>query len=131
MSMKAPRGTKRTCQNSDCGERFYDLNRNPIACPMCQSAYVLAASPAGATAAASVEEKAPRRPAKKPEFVPVVADDVPVEVAAEEGDVPLAEVEGEEPIAAETDETFLEEEEDGGDVNTIIGGTVAEDEEET
>ena len=40
--VKAQRGTKRTCQNPECGSRFYDLNRNPIACPVCNTAYVLA-----------------------------------------------------------------------------------------
>lgn len=30
---RAKRGTKRTCVA--CGERFYDLDRNPIACPAC------------------------------------------------------------------------------------------------
>ena len=29
MSTKAERGTKRTCQNPECGSRFYDLNRDP------------------------------------------------------------------------------------------------------
>jgi uncharacterized protein (TIGR02300 family) len=130
MSTKAQRGTKRTCQNSECGARFYDLNRDPITCPICGSAYELASAPAAVVAAAVGEDKAPRR-AKKPEFVPAVEEGVPVEVPAEEGEVALPEVEGEEAIAAGTDETFLEEEEeDGGDVSNIIGGSVAEDEEE-
>ena len=30
---RAARGTKRTCTN--CGERFYDLDRDPIVCPEC------------------------------------------------------------------------------------------------
>ncbi len=32
-SVRAVRGTKRTCIN--CGERFYDLDRDPIVCPAC------------------------------------------------------------------------------------------------
>ena len=35
MSLKAARGTKRVCQN--CGAKFYDLNRAPAVCPICQS----------------------------------------------------------------------------------------------
>jgi hypothetical protein len=31
--IKVQRGTKRTCQNPECGSRFYDLNRDPITCP--------------------------------------------------------------------------------------------------
>ncbi|MGE0053396.1 MAG: TIGR02300 family protein [Hyphomicrobium sp.] len=34
------RGTKRTCMEADCGERFYDLNRTSIACPHCGAAFV-------------------------------------------------------------------------------------------
>ena len=30
---RAKRGTKRTCVG--CGERFYDLDRDPIVCPAC------------------------------------------------------------------------------------------------
>jgi|SRR5208337_2781292 len=37
MSIKAERGTKRVCQS--CGSKFYDLIRNPIICPICQSVY--------------------------------------------------------------------------------------------
>src|SRR5919204_6378416 len=38
LSMSKPaRGTKRVCPS--CGARFYDLNRNPITCPVCQSVY--------------------------------------------------------------------------------------------
>lgn len=31
-------GTKRIC--SSCGTRFYDLNRDPIACPQCATVFV-------------------------------------------------------------------------------------------
>ena len=129
MATKAARGTKRTCQNQECGARFYDLNREPIVCPMCESAYVIAhqsRSPAAAAAAAAAEEKAARK-AKK------LADDAAAEVVAgAEGEEALADIEvAEEPIAAEGDETFLEEEEEeGGDVSGIIGGPVAEGGEE-
>jgi len=37
MSRKAERGTKRVCQS--CGSKFYDLMRDPIICPICQSVY--------------------------------------------------------------------------------------------
>jgi len=126
MSMKQARGTKRTCQNDECGSRFYDLNHNPIVCPVCGSIYALASSPI----AAAVQEEKPVRRVKKPEFE--AAGAVDPEVAPEvEGEEALAEIEGEETIATETDETFLEEEEEeGGDVSNIIGGPVAEGEEE-
>lgn len=126
MATKAARGTKRTCQNQECGARFYDLNRDPIACPMCGSGYVIAhQSVSAAATAAAAEEKAARK-AKK------LADDAAADLVAAEGEEALADIEvAEEPIAAEGDETFLEEEEEeGGDVSGIIGGPVAEGGEE-
>lgn len=121
MATKAARGTKRTCQNDECGSRFYDLNRDPIVCPVCQSPYQIAHS----SAAAAAEERNARK-AKKPEILQPEADIVP------EGTEELVDLEAaEEPVAAEADETFLEEEEEeGGDVTGIIGGPVAEGEEE-
>jgi uncharacterized protein (TIGR02300 family) len=131
MSTKAERGTKRTCQNPDCGARFYDLNRDPITCPICSTAYQLAAGPmvAAAAAPALAEEKAVRKPAKKPVYP--VESAKPEDAPEAEGEDALAAVEGEvEPAAADEDETFLEEEEeDGSDMSGIIGGPVAEPEE--
>ena len=132
MSTKAERGTKRTCQNPECGSRFYDLNRDPITCPICSSVYQLAVSPAGGGGgrAGRGREKAQRKPAvKKPAYA--VESAKPEDAPAAEGDEALAAVEGEEePAAADEDETFLEEEEeDGSDMTGIIGGPVAEPDE--
>jgi len=132
MSTKAERGTKRTCQNPECGSRFYDLNRDPIVCPICQTAYERAVGTAAVAAAAPVvaEEKVARKPAKKPAYA---VDDAakPVGAPVAEGEEVLPAIEGEEePAAAEDDETFLEEEEeDGADMSNIIGGPVAEPDE--
>lgn len=124
---KQARGTKRTCQNHECGSRFYDLNRDPIVCPICGGVYEIASSPLAA--AAVVEDKAARKP-KKAEFA---SEEAAGDLPAVEGEDALVDIEGEEPIAGEaSDETFLEEEEeDGGDVSGILGGPVAEGEEET
>ena len=124
MAAKADRGTKRTCQSGSCGARFYDLNRDPITCPICSSAYVQAAVPAPSAAAeAATRQQAPG----KPEFVaPAVAG----EAAEIEADDALVEVEGAEGPAAAGEETFLEQEEDeGGDVTGIIGGAPEGEEE--
>lgn len=129
MSTKAERGTKRTCQNPDCGSRFYDLNRDPITCPICGTVYELAG--AQATAAQKVaEERAARKPVKKPAYA--VAPAKPVDVPEAEAEDVLAPIEGEEEAATpgDEDETFLEEEEeDGSDMSGIIGGPVAEPDE--
>jgi len=127
MSTKAERGTKRACRNPECGSRFYDLNRAPIVCPMCQSVFELAPSPAAMAAAPAT---AARTPARKPVYP--VASAKPAEVPAAEADDEALPAIGddEEAPAAEEDETFLEaEEEDGSDMTNIIGGPVAEPDE--
>jgi uncharacterized protein (TIGR02300 family) len=130
MSTKAERGTKRTCQNPECGQRFYDLNRDPIVCPICESAYQPEAAPAVlAAATGNAERAAARRAPKKPVYEPAEAK---ADEAAE-GEEVLAGIEGDddEPAVAEEDETFLEaEEEDGADMSNIIGGPVAETDEQ-
>jgi uncharacterized protein (TIGR02300 family) len=129
MSTKAERGTKRTCQNQECGSRFYDLNRDPVTCPICGTVYELAVSPMAVAAAGVAEEKAVRKPAKKPAYAVEGAkpEDAP-EAEADDG-LAVADAE-EEPAVADEDETFLEEEEeDGSDMTGIIGGPVAEPEE--
>ena len=73
MATKQDRGTKRTCQNSECGSRFYDLNLTPIACPICGAAYVVASSRAPITVV-QPEEPAPPKPKKK-EFAQAEADE--------------------------------------------------------
>lgn len=124
MATKQDRGTKRTCQNSECGARFYDLNRSPVTCPICGAAYVIASSPIPISAV-QPEEKTARKP-KKDEFTETEA----AEEEAEAEDT-LADVETDETVGDDEDETFLEqEEEEGGDVSNIIGGPVAEGEDE-
>lgn len=127
MATNKARGTKRTCQNASCGQRFYDLERDPIVCPICGATYNITMT-AAAVAAAAAEEKAQRKATKKPVFVPVepVSEDAALAEPGEE----IPEIEGvEEPAAGEADETFLEEEEEEGDVSGIIGGvTEGEDE---
>jgi uncharacterized protein (TIGR02300 family) len=128
MSVKAERGTKRTCQNAQCGARFYDLNRDPATCPICQTVYELAVAPAAMAAAAAPKTIDPRKVKKPPLFPEDKADDAP----EAEGEEALVALEDEEATAAgEEDETFLEEEEeDGSDMSNIIGGPVAEGEEQ-
>ncbi len=118
MATNKDRGTKRTCQNGDCGARFYDLMRNPIICPICGSKYAIAHSPVPIAA----EEKVPRK-VKKPEFE--------AEAVEPEAEDALADVEADDAEAAtdDADETFLEEEEDDGNVSDIVGGPVEGEEE--
>ncbi|WP_072396547.1 TIGR02300 family protein [Hyphomicrobium sp. CS1GBMeth3] len=127
MATKQARGTKRTCQSGECGARFYDLNRNPIICPICGSIYELASSPLAL--AAAVGEEKPSRRGRKADY----GEKAPVDATAEGADdeaLPDVEEDG-EAIGSDEDETFLEEEEEeGGDVSNIIGGPVSEGDEE-
>ena len=118
MSTKQARGTKRTCQSEDCGSRFYDLNRDPIVCPICGSIYQLASGPVGIL---FKDEEKPRKAKKE-----VVKDDDAVEVA----DEAIEDIADDEVAETEADDTFLEEEEDGGDVGTIVGGGGREEPDE-
>jgi hypothetical protein len=118
------RGTKRTCQNNDCGARFYDLNRDPIICPICESKYVIAHAPAGAVIAETIKEKEVKRP-------PADAENEKA-APAEEGE--LADIEADDAIPDDDDESdaFLEdEEEDEGNVTEFIPGISDGEGEET
>jgi uncharacterized protein (TIGR02300 family) len=118
MSIKAERGTKRVCQS--CGSKFYDLNRDPITCPMCQSVYQTAAPASRASGGNNLDADDDAVLDKgRIEFVPLD------EVVAREGE-DLPEIEGDDIAAADDDdealdtaaddETFLEEEDESGDV---------------
>ncbi len=130
MSTKAERGTKRTCQNPECGSRFYDLNRDPVVCPICQTEYQIEAGPPVAAVAPAADRAAQRKAPKKPAYP--VESPKPEDAPEADADEALAAIEGdEEPAVADEDETFLEaEEEDGTDMSNIIGGPVAETDEQ-
>jgi uncharacterized protein (TIGR02300 family) len=141
-------GTKRLC--ASCSAKFYDLNKDPIVCPKCNTVYVVApvvtrgrpdaaaaaaaaatAAAAAARAAAPVEEAAVPEPAEA-EFVSLEEADAEASGAKKpaEGAEPGAEeeVEIDEPL---DDAAFIEEqEEEDADVTDIIGGDI-ENEEET
>ena len=131
-------GTKRLC--ASCGAKFYDLNKDPIHCPKCDTVYVVApivtrgrAEPAVAPRAAPVEEVAVPEPT---EIETVSLEEADAEATGTKKAVPgEAEVEGEEVEIDETlddddDNTFIEEqeEEDAG-VTDIIGGDIETEEE--
>jgi len=118
--MKLERGTKRTCQNPDFGERFYDLNREPITCPICQTVYVFAVQPPPQVSAR------PRPFKKPPSFTP---DEQKLEVPAEDA-TELDTLEDEEgPAPADENDAFIEEvDEETPDMAALVD-TPADDEE--
>jgi uncharacterized protein (TIGR02300 family) len=127
---KPARGTKRVCPS--CGARFYDLNRSPVVCPVCQSAYHVNPAPTRRSERAAPVEV--RKPVETEVEAPVLesADIISLEEAEESGsDVAIEDEEeivdlsedGAEIAAGDDDNTFLEEEEEGeADVSGIVGG---------
>ena len=125
---KPARGTKRVCPS--CGARFYDLSRTPIVCPVCQAVYQVTPPPSrrGERAQAGRGESwSSRRSKRSPESAEVISleevEEAGAEAAIEEDEeiVDLGDDAPEIP-AADDDNTFLEEEEEGeADVTGIVG----------
>lgn len=84
------RGTKQTCDSDDCGRRFYDLNKTPMACPYCGSADI-----APLIVAVDITTYVPRGKAKPYRFERVAP-------------APVEEVAAAEAPAAEIDDTEVE-----------------------
>src|ERR1043166_8472137 len=123
MSMSKPaRGTKRVCPS--CGERFYDLNRTPIVCPVCQSIYQVTPPPPPSRRWQRAQPAEARKVEEQEADAPVLEGPAIISLEeAEEGtsEVPIEEDEeivdvgddGAEIPAADYANAFLEEEEDG------------------
>jgi len=117
------RGTKRQCLN--CGMKYYDLNRDPILCPGCQTPYV------DPTAQDSSQSKAPEDkdsdlldqnstqsveidPGAKIADAEIVSFE-DVEIISDQDDASVEEipdVEGVDDIGGEVDNVFVETDED-------------------
>jgi len=130
-------GTKRLCAN--CGAKFYDLSKDPIICPKCQTVMELAPvvaprvrpdAPAVAPAAAEEEVVAPET--AEAEFVSLEEADAESQGAKTPEGEPAEGAEEEVELEDEgmDDAPFIEEQEEGDeDVTDIIGDR--DDEEET
>ncbi len=134
MATKEARGTKRTCQNPDCENRFYDLMRDPIVCPHCEAVYKLTPDEQ-----ADADKKTALDEAEAAVPVGVVdGDDVAGDGDEIEEDDALISLEDadEDDAAASTDDdddAFLpDEDDDDDDVSDILGTPVTgkEDDEE-
>ncbi len=119
-------GTKRLCPS--CGSKYYDLDRNPIVCPKCGTVFTVAALTLRAKAVAPVEEEETEADENLPvDFVSLEEAD-----AEQSGGEEVPDIEDEEigDIPGDLgDDTFLEEEEDGGDIEGIDIDVAPEDEE--
>jgi uncharacterized protein (TIGR02300 family) len=128
---KPARGTKRVCPS--CGARFYDLNRSPITCPVCQAIYQVNPPTSRRSERAAPAPVKTRKPEEAEADPPVMggAEVISLDEAAEAEDAAIEDEEivdlgdDEEDIPATDDDqdTFLEEEEEGeADVTGIVGG---------
>lgn len=116
-------GTKRICLT--CAAKFYDLNRNPIACPKCGTPFQLAQL--ARAARPEEDEDADGIAPAGAEFVPLDAVDGDDAAKA----LPDDDIELEDDAIGDDDDTFLatEEDEDDDDVADLIDGDLEEDEE--
>ncbi|MGJ0503594.1 MAG: TIGR02300 family protein [Methylocystis sp.] len=114
-------GAKRQCQS--CGTKFYDLNKDPIACPKCGAIYQVVALTRAAARAQAEEESEIEK--ESPDTVSLE------EVEETEAAAESLDVEDEVEIEADDaeDDTFLEEEEADDDVSGLIDGDIETDEE--
>ncbi len=101
MADKAKRGTKRAC--GGCGAKFYDLNKDPAICPMCETVFEIK----------KTEPKPKKEPVK--EEKPKPKPDLEDADTLLEGEDDLIDIDDddEETIAStDDDDTFLEVDDD-------------------
>jgi len=143
---KTELGTKRLC--GSCGAKFYDLGKDPIVCPKCETVFVVvvpvargrAAEAAAAAAAGAAAAAAAAAAAKAKETETAEAESADVElVSLEDADAEATgkqggdAAEGDDDLEVEETEEapFIEEQEEGDDDVTDIIGEGRENEEET
>ena len=133
-------GTKRLC--ASCGAKFYDLNKDPIICPKCETVFHPVVSTRGRPDTPRVQA-APLAPeaAEAPETADVElvsleeADAESTEGGTKKAPAADADIDTEDDIevaddAGAEDDTFLETEEDeGDDVADIVGGEREDDDD--
>ncbi|NEU10856.1 TIGR02300 family protein [Methylobacterium sp. BTF04] len=123
-------GLKRQCMS--CGAKFYDLDKDPATCPKCGTIYQVSAV-TSRVAAPALAARAAAVPADDDEDTdaekggPEIVSLDEVEAAEDEADTTT---DGDETETADTDDTFLEEEDSGDDdVADLIDGDIENDEE--
>ncbi len=134
----AERGTKRQCIH--CGTKYYDLNRDPILCPVCEKPYEPPAEPKPRKSAP--DDAAPVKVAPV-EGAEVAADPAAAQAGAEvvsfeeveketdddeDTGEDIPDVEGVEDIGGEVDNAFVEgDDDDEDDIGLGVKTTSSED----
>ncbi len=107
------RGLKRVC--SECGGRFYDLNKRPIMCPSCDVEFTGEIKTKGRRGRVVEEEKPVKKDVKE------VANDKSPEVEGDEKTVSLEDVKEEGSDDSEEADLANVEDEDLGDLGKDLG----------
>jgi len=121
-------GTKRTCPG--CSAKYYDLAKDPIVCPKCETVFEIAPPASSARSAPKAKPKSEPAPEPKVEETAKKDDDdadEPETISLEDAD---AEQSGEDIPELEDDDLasdvkpsedeFLEEDDDSDDVSDIV-----------
>jgi len=127
-------GTKRLC--ASCGAKFYDLNKDPIVCPKCETVFVVPVVTTRATRSDAARAAPVKNVAVEPETTDadfVSLEDADAEAsggkkAAAGEDVDVEDDAGED---SSDDDTFIEETDDNDDDVTDIIGDAGDKEEES
>lgn len=128
MSQLAARGTKRACQS--CGGKFYDLNRMPIVCPMCEAVFQLEERGKIASNGNALDEddEAIIRPSEATAALATANSDSDI---PDLEDTELVDLEEDDDLKDDADETFIEDDDDdsGDDVSGLLTSSRDDDEE--
>ncbi|MFZ3035427.1 MAG: TIGR02300 family protein [Parvibaculum sp.] len=126
-------GTKRDCPS--CGAKFYDLNKNPVACPKCKHEFVPDQA-VKAKRAKPVEKPKAKAPVRaKARVEPDEDGDVSLdamrdeELADDDADELLAGIDDADDDSDDEDDAFLpDDDDDDDDVSSIVRTGGKEDE---
>jgi uncharacterized protein (TIGR02300 family) len=132
-------GIKRLCGN--CGAKFYDLSKDPIICPKCETVFQVVApaasrgrpdatAAAGAAARAQVKEAEGELPDTQ-DVELVSLEDADAEAQGKKSEADVVGTDDDLEIEETEEAPFIEETEEGDDDVTDIIGEAPEDEEET
>lgn len=136
-------GTKRTC--TECGTKFYDLNKSPIVCPKCGTELDLASVTTATTSRAKPQKAAKPAPVadeddntEETDEETVALEDVDAEQTdtgrastdlEEDEDIPDLEEGSDDDSDDDDSDEFLEDDDDNDDVSGLVEGD-RDDEEE-
>ena len=112
-------GLKRTCLS--CGTRFYDMQRNPIACPSCEAEFdpLALVRPRRARAAASQAKAKAAAAAAAAAAVPALEETSENDSSEPVTDDPLATDDDE--LELEEDDDIISDDDDDPDVTEVLG----------